>query len=157
MAIANQGDIATMNYYKARPHLVSRDMLYLLAGSYALMGRWNSYYEIVPNAFEPVKTERLTGGSFDSDIRANAIMLDVLLEVEPANKQIPVIIKYLADNSNRMYSTQERSFAFLGLGKAASLNADADVSVDILVNGKSLSKFSGKDLTVKDSCLPVLQ
>ena len=150
LAIAGQGDIATMNYYKARPHLVSRDMLYLLAGSYALMGRWNSYYEIVPNAFEPQKTDRLTGGNFDSDIRANAIMLNALLEVEPANKQIPVIIKYLADNSNRMYSTQERSFAFLGLGKAASLNADANVSVDILVNGKSISKFSGKDLTVTD-------
>jgi hypothetical protein len=153
LALAGNGDIATMNYYKARPHLVSRDMLYLLAGSYALMGRWNSYYEIVPNAFEPEKTERLTGGSFDSDIRANAIMLNVLLEVEPANKQVPVIIKYLADNSNRMYSTQERSFAFLALGKAASLNADANVSVDILVDGNSINKFSGKDLTVANEKL----
>ena len=51
LALAGQGDIATMNYYKARPHLVSEDMRYMLAGSYALMGRWNSYYEIVPNAF----------------------------------------------------------------------------------------------------------
>ncbi|MCW8962135.1 MAG: hypothetical protein OQK29_11265, partial [Ignavibacteriaceae bacterium] len=153
LALAGNGDIATMNYYKARPHLVSRDMLYLLAGSYALMGRWNSYYEIVPNAFEPEKTERLTGGCFDSDIRANAIMLNVLLEVEPANKQIPVIIKYLTQNSDRMYSTQERSFAFLALGKAASLNADANVTVDILVDGKPISKFSGKDLTVTDEKL----
>ena len=153
LALAGNGDIATMNYYKARPHLVSRDMLYLLAGSYALMGRWNSYYEIVPNAFEPEKTDRLTGGCFDSDIRANAIMLNVLLEVEPANKQIPVIIKYLTQNSDKMYSTQERSFAFLALGKAASLNADANISVDILVDGKSINKFSGKDLTVTDEKL----
>jgi uncharacterized protein YfaS (alpha-2-macroglobulin family) len=153
LALAGNGDIATMNYYKARPHLVSRDMLYMLAGSYALMGRWNSYYEIVPNAFEPEKTDRLTGGCFDSDIRANAIMLNVLLEVEPANKQIPVIIKYITQNSDRMYSTQERSFAFLALGKAASLNADANVTVDILVDGKPISKFSGKDLTVTDEKL----
>ena len=153
LALANEGDIATMNYYKARPHLVSKDMLYLLAGSYALMGRWNSYYEIVPNAFEPEKTDRLTGGSFDSDIRANAIMLNVLLEVEPANKQIPVIIKYLSQNSNRIYSTQEKSFAFLALGKAASLNADANVNVDILVNENSIYKFSGKNLTVSDEKL----
>ena len=153
LALAGNGDIATMNYYKARPHLVSRDMQYLLAGSYALMGRWNSYYEIVPSAFEPEKTMRLTGGCFDSDIRANAIMLNVLLEVEPANKQIPVIIKYLTQNSDRMYSTQERSFAFLALGKAASLNADANVTVDILVDGKSMNKFSGKDLTVSDEKL----
>ncbi|HEY6437361.1 MAG TPA: alpha-2-macroglobulin family protein, partial [Ignavibacteriaceae bacterium] len=42
LAMAEEGDIATMNFYKARPHLVSEDMRYLLAGSYALMGRWNS-------------------------------------------------------------------------------------------------------------------
>lgn len=153
LAMAEQGDIATMNYYKARPHLVSEDMRYLLAGSYALMGRWNAYYEIVPNAFTPERTDRLTGGSFDSDIRANAIMLNVLLQVEPANRQIPQIIKYLTQNADRMYSTQERSFAFLALGKAASLNADANVVVDILVDGKSINKFSGKDLTVTDSKL----
>jgi hypothetical protein len=153
LAMAGEGDIATMNYYKARPHLVSEDMRYLLAGSYALMGRWNTYYEIVPNAFTPERTDRLTGGSFDSDIRANAIMLNVLLEVEPANKQIPVIIKYLTQNADRMYSTQERSFAFLALGKAASLNADANVTVEILVDGKSINKFSGKDINVKDDKL----
>ena len=153
LSMADEGDIATMNYYKARPHLVSEDMRYMLAGAYALMGRWNSYYEIVPNAFTPERTDRLTGGCFDSDIRANAIMLNVLLEVEPANKQIPLIVKYLTQNSDRMYSTQERSFAFLALGKAASLNADADVTVDIVANGKSINKFSGKDLTVMDEKL----
>jgi uncharacterized protein YfaS (alpha-2-macroglobulin family) len=153
LALAGEGDIATMNYYKARPHLVSADMRYMLAGSYALMGRWNSYYEIVPSSFEPVHPMRLTGGSFDSDIRANAIMLNVLLEVEPVNKQVPVIIKYLSKNSNFMYSTQERSFAFLALGKAASLNADANVSIDIIVDGNTLNKFTGKDLTVTDEKL----
>jgi len=150
LALAGDGDIATMNYYKARPHLVSADMRYMLAGAYALMGRWNSYYEVVPSSFEPVHPLRLTGGSFDSDIRANAIMLNVLLEVEPANKQVPVIIKYLSKNSNFMYSTQERSFAFLALGKAASLNADANVSIDVIINGNTLNKFTGKDLTVTD-------
>jgi uncharacterized protein YfaS (alpha-2-macroglobulin family) len=68
LALAGEGDIATMNYYKARPHLVSADMRYMLAGSYALMGRWNSYYEVVPSSYEPVHPVRLTGGSFDSDI-----------------------------------------------------------------------------------------
>ena len=52
-----------------------------------------------------------------------------------------------------MYSTQERSFAFLALGKAASLNADANVAVDILIDNKSINKFSGKDLTVDDAKL----
>jgi uncharacterized protein YfaS (alpha-2-macroglobulin family) len=153
LAMNGDGDIATMNYYKARPHLVSEDMRYLLAGSFALMGRWNNYYEIVPSAFTPERTDRLTGGCFDSDIRANAIMLNVLLEVEPASKQIPSIVKYLTQNADRTYSTQETSFAFLALGKAASLNADANVTVDILTDGKIINKFSGKDLTVTDDKL----
>ena len=150
LALADKGDISTMNYYKARPHLVTKDCRYLLAGSYALMDRWNSYYEIVPNSFEPEKTERETDGTFDSDIRANAIMLNVLLEVEPSNKQVPLIVKYLANNSDRMYSTQERSFALLALGKAASANADANVTIDIVSNGKSIGKYSGKDMTLSD-------
>lgn len=153
LALAGEGDIATMNYYKARPELISGDMRYLLAGSYALMKRWNAYYEIVPKAFVPEKTDRLTGGSFDSEIRANAIMLNVLLEVEPASKQVPQIIKYLSQNLEGMFSTQERSFAFLGLGKAASLNANSNVTVDVLVNSKSIAKYSGKDILVSDEKL----
>ena len=43
-----------------------------------------------------------------------------------------------------MYSTQERSFAFLALGKAASLNADANVTIDIIVAGISLKNFPEK-------------
>ena len=129
LALAGKGDISIMNYYKARPHLLSEDSRYLLAGAYALMGRWNAYYEIVPNAYEPIKPERLTGGCFDSDIRANAIMLNVLLQVEPTSKQIPYIIKYLSQNAERMYSTQDRSFSFLALGKAASINANTDVTI----------------------------
>lgn len=153
LALAGKGDIAVMNYYKARPHLVAADMRYLLAGSYALMGRWNSYYEIVPGSYQPVHPVRLTGGSFDSDIRANAIILNVLLEVEPSSKQIPQIIKYLTRNSGKMYSTQERAFAFLALGKAAKINADADVTVEILADGKSIGRFTGKDLTFTDEKL----
>jgi hypothetical protein len=42
LALAGQGDISTMNYYKARPHLLSNDMKYMLAGSYALMNSWNT-------------------------------------------------------------------------------------------------------------------
>jgi alpha-2-macroglobulin len=52
-----------------------------------------------------------------------------------------------------MYSTQERSFAFLALGKAASLNADADVEVDIIIDGTSIDRFEGKDVTVIDNKL----
>lgn len=153
LALAAKGDLSTMNYYKSRPHLLSEDSRYLLAGAYALMGRWNAYYEVVPNSYEPVRPERLTGGSFDSEIRANAIMLNVLLEVEPTSKQIPYMIKHLSQNADKMYSTQERAFAFLALGKAAGISADTEMNIDITANGKLLKTFTNTDLTITDESL----
>jgi len=153
LASAGKGDISTMNYYKAKPHLISSDCKYLLAGSYALMNQWNSYYEIVPKKYDPEKTERLTGGSFDSEARANAIMLNVLMEVDPSNDQVPFIVKHLSAMMGDIYSTQDRSFAFLALGKSAKIGAFHDVNVDLYADGNKTGTFDGKDKTFK---IPVL-
>ena len=149
LADAGRGDISTMNYYKSKPALVSNDCKYLLAGAYALTDNWPAYYEVIPDKYVPEKNMRLTGDSFDSEARANAIMLNVLLEVDPTNKQIPFIIKHLTGMMGAIYSTQDRSFAFLALGKAAKLGAFYDVNVDVYVNGKKAGAYSGKDLTMK--------
>ena len=153
LALAGEGDISTMNYYKARPHLLTGDTRYLLAGAYALMNQWNAYYEVVPNSYKPIYPERQSGGNFDSEIRANAMILNVLLEVEPSNAQIPYIIKFLSARTDEMYSTQERAFAFLALGKAASLNSDANVNIDVKVGNTIVGKFTGTDLTITDDKL----
>jgi len=149
LADAGRGDISTMNYYKSKPDLVSNDCKYLLAGAYALMDKWPAYYEIVPNKFIPEKAVRLTGGSFDSEARADAIMLNVLLEVDPSNKQIPFMIKYLTGMMGSIYSTQDRSFAFLALGKAAKLGAFYNMVVDVYADGKKVGAYNGKDVTLK--------
>ncbi len=148
LALADKGDISTMNYYKARPQLLSNDTKYLLAGAYALTNNWNTYYEIVPSSYVPEKTERMSGGNFDSEIRANAIMLNVLLEVQPNSSQIPYMIKHLTEEADRMYSTQERSFAFLALGKAAARTANTDMKIDITSNGKKIDTYNNNDLTL---------
>jgi len=147
LALAGQGDIATMNYYQAKPHLLTGDTKYLLAGAYALMGKWNSYHTTIPQGYDPEVTDTQTGGCFDSEIRANAIMLNVLLEVDPTNTMIPLITKHLAQKAERIYSTQERSFVFLGLGKAAKRNAESNMKVDILIDGKVAATTDNRDLT----------
>ncbi len=149
LALAGKGDISTMNYYKSRPYLVSEDCKYLLAGAYALMGKWSDYYEIVPKQFKPEEAGRESGGSFDSDIRSNAIMLNVLDDVEPSNKQIPFIAKYLSQNMDRIYTTQERAFTFVGIGKAARKNSSSNVKVDLWSNGKKIGSFDNKDLSLQ--------
>lgn len=148
LAAAGRGDISTMNYYKSKPDLVTRDCKYLLAGAYALMNKWDSYYEVIPQNYSPEKTQRLSGGSFDSEGRSNAIMLDVLATVEPNNKQIPFIIKHLSDMLDNIYNTQERAFAFLGLGKSAKGSPFNDLKVEVIADDKTLGEFSGKDITL---------
>ena len=63
------------------------------------------------------------------------------------------MIRYLTQKTESMYSTQERAFAFLALGKAANQTSDAKVVVEIKSNGKIISKFTGTDLTVQDPAL----
>ena len=55
--------------------LTSLEPLYPRFGRQFASPYLGNYYEIVPNSFQPEKTDRLTGGSFDSDIRTSAIML----------------------------------------------------------------------------------
>lgn len=153
LALSGRPDISLMNYYKNRPHLLSNDTKYLLAGAFALKGQWSSYYAMLPKSYKPERTDRYTGGNFDSEIRANAIMLNVLMEVEPNNRQIPEMIRYLTRNSGKMYSTQERSFAFLALGKAAKRTAGSNVKVKVKAGGKTLGTFIGKDLTIDKAAL----
>ncbi len=153
LALAGKGDIATMNYYKARPHLLAEDEKYLLAGAYAAMGKRNSFEEVLPRVFNPIKPKRETGGTFDSEGRANSLMLNVLLEVDPSNEQISYMVKHLSGMLDRMYSTQERAFTFLALGKAAKKNSNAKVKAKIITNGETIATFNNKDITITNKKL----
>jgi len=153
LALAKREDISTMNYYKARPHLLSEDSKYLLAGAYAAIGKWNAYYEIIPTKFQSIHPERTMDGCFDSDLRANAIMLNVLMDTEPSNKLVPIITKYLVNKIINAYSTQENAFIFLALGKAARNVSATDMKIDVLVNNKVIGSYTGSDITIKDKAL----
>jgi uncharacterized protein YfaS (alpha-2-macroglobulin family) len=142
-----------MNYYRSRPHLLSPDTKYLLAGAYALMGKRNSFSELIPELFSPVKTERLTGGNFDSEARANAIMLNVLLDVDPFNEQIPFLVGHLSKLIGNLYSTQERSFVFLGLGKAARRNSENQLEIEVFDNETLVGSFEKRELIIADKSL----
>jgi hypothetical protein len=48
---------------------------------------------------------------------------------------------------DRIYSTQDRSFAFLALGKASRIGENSDVNVDVFADGKKFDTFNGKDKT----------
>lgn len=149
LALAKRGDLSLMNFYRSKPDLLSKDEVYLLAGAYALMNRWSMYHSLIPKAFIPEIVQRETGNTFDSEIRANALMLNILLEVDPSNSQIPIITKYLARNIGNFYSTQDMSWGIMALGKAAKANANSNIKMDIKADGKTFVTYDNKNLDIK--------
>ena len=150
LALADRADISLMNYYRARTHLLTQDARYLLAGSFALKNDWNAFNELMPEAFLAEEPERESGGNFDSPVRANAMILSILCDVDPDNKQIPSLIRYLTAKGRSIYSTQDKAWTFLALGKAASKNAKAKVKVDIAAGGKQIGTYDGQSWTYQD-------
>jgi uncharacterized protein YfaS (alpha-2-macroglobulin family) len=145
LAMASRPNISVMNYYKANQQMLSLDSRYLLAATYALAGDKNSFKELLPSSFSGEVSVPQTGGSFYSDIRDEAIALNVLIDVDPGNAQIPVMARHVADKLKQRtwYSTQESAFSFLALGKLSKSSAISTVTADIKVNGKIIAKVNG--------------
>jgi len=140
LALAGQPNVSAMNYYKANPSLLSLDCKYMLAAAYALAGDKKSFKEFLPTSFAGEESVAQSGGSFYSDIRDESLALDVLIDVDPGNAQIPVMAKHVLDKLKTRYwfSTQELSFSFLGLGKLARQAAGSSVTADIRVDGRTV-------------------
>jgi len=85
----------------------------------ALAGDREYAMELLPETIEPATFSPETGGSFSSGVRSNAILLDVLLDVDPTNPAMAVLAQALSDHitTNRYYTTQATSFALMALGR----------------------------------------
>ncbi len=78
---------------------------------------------------------RKTGGSFASNIRDLAIVLDAYVLIDPASVKVNIIIEKLISMSDggRWGTTQENAFAFLALGKAYSKDDIANVNATVIL------------------------
>jgi alpha-2-macroglobulin len=145
LSLAGRPNISVMNYYKANPSLLSLDCKYLLSAAYALAGDKKNFREFLPSQFAGEESVAQTGGSFYSDIRDESLALDVLVDVDPENQQIPVMAKHVSDKLKQRawLSTQELAFSFLSLGKIARQAAASTVTADIRVDGVTVGSMNG--------------
>ncbi|HVS98267.1 MAG TPA: alpha-2-macroglobulin family protein, partial [Puia sp.] len=148
LALAGQPNVSVMNYYKAKPNLLSLDCKYLLSAAYALAGDRRSFRQFLPASFSGEEANTQTGGCFASDIRDESLALDVLVDAEPNNPQIPVMARHVVDKlkSRYWFSTQELAFSVLALGKVARQAAGSSVSGEVLVDGKKVGTMDGNPL-----------
>ncbi len=145
LALAGRTNIPAMNYYKSNPAVLALDSRYLLSAAYAVAGDKKAFTSILPGSFSGEESVAQTGGSYYSFVRDEAIALNALVDVDPGNKQVPVMAKHVAQQlkSRSWLSTQERAFSFLALGKLARTANNSTVTAEIKVDGKTVAKVDG--------------
>ena len=123
-----------------------------LAAAIALTSGVDDALWLIPVEIHPLKYEPETGGYFDSDIRANSILLDVLSDIAPNNPSIPELVKYISDQIyiGEWYTTQSNAWALMALGKYFSSQEIPNYTGAVVVNGKKSRQFNTDDLRIKD-------
>ncbi len=151
LAAAGHPEKSTMVYLKNnRLDSLSDYSQFQLAGAFALSGDLNTALSMLPTTVAPRTDDdvRESGGNLNSSVRAQAIMLDVLAEVNPNHPSIPNLVKRLADsasNNNRWYTTQENAFAFLALGKTFKTQMQSDYIGTVALNGEQFADFDAAE------------
>lgn len=148
LSLAKKQEIAMMNYYRVEKSMLTLDSKYLLAAAFMLSGDRRTYLELLPKQFSAEESERTDGYNFESPIRANALILNLLLETDLNNPNIPTYMEYLSSlyAKDNWFSTQDDAFTLLAFGKAARLAAGGRLEAVVKVNGK---EFKYKGGTVK--------
>jgi len=102
----------------------------------------------LPTQFTGEESVAQTGGSFYSDIRDESIALNVLVDVDPNNAQIPLMAKHVSEKLKQRYwySTQELAFSFIALGKIYREALKSNATAEIKVNGITVANTNGNDL-----------
>jgi len=159
LAAAGQPDRGTMHHLKNRGASGISDYSYFqLAGAFALSGELETAISMLPVSVSPSFNSKdnagwETGGTFNSPIRAQAIMLDVLAEVNENHPSIPTLVKSLseaASDGNRWRTTQDNAFAFLALGKIMQKQADRNYKGTIRINGEHFADFDTNEMRFTD-------
>jgi uncharacterized protein YfaS (alpha-2-macroglobulin family) len=156
LALAGEPDRSSMNYFKDNLSDQLRDYSqYQLAGAFGLSGDMATARMLLPKSAAPLteEEERESGGNFNSSVRARAIMLDVLAEIEPKNPMIPLLVKDLtkaATEFGRWYTTQENAFALLALGKIMRLQSGGTFSGTASIDGTPVVSFDTRGGTVSN-------
>ena len=145
IALAGSPDKAIMNFYRNEKSLLASDTQFLLAGAFALSGDKRTFTELLPPEFKPEEAVRTSGYCFDSPIRANALILNVLLDTDLDNVNIPRYMDYLSKSYHTYYwySTQDDAFTLLAFGKAARMASSTKIDGTIKVGNKEFPYKGG--------------
>ena len=150
LAAAGHPEKGAMHYLKDRGVSGLSDYSHFqLAGAFALSGGLETALSMLPVSVSPQTSKRETGGTLNSPVRAQAIMLDVLAEVNEHHPAIPTLVQNLNEiaetNGGRWGTTQENAFAFLALGKIMQKQQARDYTGTLTLNGEHFADFDATE------------
>lgn len=154
LAAAGEPEKSVMHFFKN--NLLSNLTDYSqfqLAGAFALSGDLETALSMLPISV-PLQNggNRQSGNNFNSPIRSQAIILDVLAEVNENHPSIPMLVSNLskaASKRKRWGTTQENAYAFLALGKIMKKKMDGNYTGKITINDTHLADFDSTTTTVQ--------
>jgi hypothetical protein len=168
LALAGKPDKSSLAYLKnnALSHLQDYSRCQL-AGALALAGDLPTARTLLPKTILVGDTLKRweSGGNFNSSIRARAIMLEILAEVDPTSPLAPKLVESLTKDINpqgRWHTTQENAYALMALGKVMKKQGKSDYTGVIKVNGTELAQidnqnhnFAAKDWGGKEATITI--
>ena len=120
MAKAGKVDNRMLNFLREiNPSEVPAFTIYQAAGALVIGGDIEFARTLIPEDIQPAVFEPETGGTFSSGVRTNAILLDVLLDIDRTSPSAHALAQDLMKQArlNRWYTTQSTAFALMALGK----------------------------------------
>jgi uncharacterized protein YfaS (alpha-2-macroglobulin family) len=153
LALADELDNATLDGLKylsiEKLPLYSK---FQYAGVIAKMKGPDEALWLLPVEVHPQNYEPETGGFFNSSVRANAILLEILSEVTPDNPSIPVLIDAISEDLtlDRYYTTQGTAWGLMAIGKYLRNQEVPDYNGTLTVDGKRFANFGVEQLKFKD-------
>ena len=97
LALAGTTQVPAMNYYKANPQLLHWIAVICCRQPMQQQVTRQSFNALLPASFSGEESVPQTGGSYYSDVRDEAIALNALMDVDPGNAQIGMMVKHVAD------------------------------------------------------------
>jgi uncharacterized protein YfaS (alpha-2-macroglobulin family) len=144
LSLTDDPYLAGMNELKAEFTSLPQDLKFLLACSYMQIGDERSFRALLPKSYIREKYDPLLTGSFSSPVRNMALVLNALIESDPANNQIVALtqsVNGVLSNKNNYLNTQELAFSLLAMGKTMQQNK-SEGQANVLYENKVIKSIS---------------
>ncbi len=147
LARAGRPDLGTMDY--VREHQLTNlhpESKALLAAAYAATGNPKMLDILVGRIADVEEVLRATGQNLDSTTRNRALLLLALIDVNPNDARIPILVERLTrDLKDTYWSTQDSALALVALGQLTrQQHVLSPYTGTVFVDGKPAGAFTGK-------------